>query len=221
MRRTPILVGLAVALQVPFALAQDSAPVDDAVLRLGGMLGVDLWPDLGDLDPVLRGDFDEAGFAGELSLHGGGWKLGAARIFLGADAGFMGHDSDVEGIDEREDLQTSVRFVTPSVKALFGPGDGVRWSLDAGLGYYDVSIDEFEDDCWSCDVDGYYDDGSFGGYLGVTVEFPVTAGDHPLWLTAGAKVHSFDLDEPDRLDPGGDLDGPIWMLGLGLAFYPW
>jgi len=217
-----LVAALAAPALTPSAAAQEAQVPEVPVFRFGAALGADIWPELGDLDPALGGDFDRTGFAAELSLHGGGWKLGPARIYLGADAGLAGHDSDVEGVVEREDLQTSLVFVTPSVKALFGAGGRTRWTLDAGIGYYDVSVDEWEDDCdWDCDTTGYYDDSTIGGYVGIGLEFALGAGEKPLWLVAAAKAHFVDLDEPTRLEPGGDLDGPIYVLSVGVAFYPW
>jgi hypothetical protein len=207
----------ALALAAPAALAQEVPR-----FRLGGALGAGIWPELEHLDPVLGGDFDETGFAAEVNLHAGGWQLGPARVYVGADVGFGGHDSDVEGTVEREDLYTSLLFVTPSVKALLG-GDGrARWSLDAGIGYYDVSVDEWEEDCdWDCDEWGYYDDSTIGGYVGVGMELALGSGERPLWLVASVKAHFLELDEPDGIEPGGDLGGPIYVLSIGLAFYPW
>jgi hypothetical protein len=213
-------IGFALAvlwLIAPVALAQDTP-----VFRVGGMLGAEIWPELEDLDPVLGGDFDGTGFAGEVSLHAGGWRLGPAHVYLGADVGYGGHDSDVEGTFEGEDLYTSLLFVTPSVKALMGAGRRARWSLDAGIGYYDVSVDEWEDDCdWDCDDWEYYDDSTIGGYLGVGMELALGSGERPIWLVASAKAHFLELDEPDDIDPGGNLGGPIYVLSIGLAFYPW
>jgi hypothetical protein len=207
----------AVIASVP-AYAQDVSSVPK--WRVGATLGIDTWEDLGDLQPALGGDFEDTGFSLELNMHGGGWTFGPAAVYAGADLGVMGHESDVRGIAEGEDLQTSLFYLTPSVKVLFGSRSGFRWMLDAGAGYYDVSIEEWEDDCfWDCDIYEYYDDDALGGFLGVGVEFPVGRIDKAMRFSAGGKVHFVDFDEPTSLAPAGDLDGPIYVLYFGVGIY--
>lgn len=189
-------------------------------LRISGSLGLNLWDELGDLDPVLPGDFESTGAALELSLHGGGWQFGPGRLYAGADLGFFGNSSDVEGVFEREDLQASMVYFTPSLRMVFGERGRLRWLLDAGAGYYDVSVDEAEDDCfWDCDTYEYFDDSTFGGYLGLGLEFPLGKGGRSLGFTAGARVHFVDFDDPADLAATGNLDGPIYVLYAGLVFY--
>lgn len=202
------------------APAQTTANTAAPTVRFGGSMGLNLWPELGDLQPFLGGDFEETGIAVELNLHGGGWAVGPARIYAGADLGIFGNGSDVRGIEEGEDLQASMLCLTPSLKAVFRGSDRVSWTLDGGVGYYDVSIDEWEDDCfWSCDIYEYYDDSAIGGYLGLGVEWRLGGPDSQLRLTGSAKVHFVEFDEPTGLAPNGSLDGPIYMLSVGLGIY--
>jgi hypothetical protein len=204
---------------VASATASAAVAQPTQALRLGATVGLDLWPELGDLEPTLGGDFDEAGFGVELNLHYGGWSVGPARIYLGGDLGVIGNGSDVEGAVEGEDLQTTLVYVTPSVRALVGDAGETRWSLDAGIGYYDVSIEEWEDDCfWDCDTWDYYDDSSIGGYLGLGLEFPLRS-EGATRLLVGLKAHFVEFDEPAALDPGGSLDGPIYVLYFGVGLY--
>ena len=98
-------------------------------LRISGSLGLNLWDELGDLDPVLPGDFESTGAALELSLHGGGWQLGPGLLHAGADLGFFGNSSDVEGVFEREDLQASLAYFSPSLRMVFGERGRRRWLL--------------------------------------------------------------------------------------------
>ena len=203
-------------------VAQPAVEADSPDLRMSIAFGIDLWSELGDLQPILGGDFDEAGIALDVDLHGGGWKLGPARIFAGVDVGVIGNGSDVEGIQEREDLQTTLIYLTPSLKAVFRGGGRLGWTIDAGIGYYDVSIDEWEDDCfWDCDVQGYYDDSSVGGYAGLGVELPFPFGpdDGSLRLVGRARAHFVEFDEPTEIAQTGSLDGPIYVLSIGLGFY--
>jgi hypothetical protein len=211
---------LALTALAPVAPAQQADAPETPVLRIGAALGAGLWPGLADLEPDLGGDFERTGFAGEVGLHAGGWRIGPADLYLGADFGFASHDSDVVGTAEREDLYASLLFVTPSLRARLGNGDRARWTLDAGAGYYRVSVDEWEDDCdWDCDTWEYYDDGAIGGYLGVGVEVAL-GSEIPFWLVASARAHFVGFEDPDELEAGGDLDGPIYVLSIGLAFYP-
>jgi hypothetical protein len=221
LRSSLTIAALELTALTPVALAQQADAPEVPVFRIGGTLGPSIWPALADLDPDLGGDFDRTGFAAEMGVHGGGWRIGPAHLYLGADIGFTGHGSDVEGIVEREDLYASLLFVTPSLKARFASGGRASWTLDAGIGYYDVSVDEWEEDCdWDCDTREYYDDSAIGGYVGIGMEFALGSTEKPLWLVASAKAHLPGLDDPDELEAGGDLDGPIYVLSIGLAFYP-
>jgi hypothetical protein len=81
-------------------------------------------------------------------------------------------------------------------------------------------VDEAEDDCfWDCDTYEYFDDSTFGGYLGLGLEFPLGKGGRSLGFTAGARVHFVDFDDPVDLAATGNLDGPIYVLYAGLVFY--
>jgi len=218
-RPAVVFAALALSAMAPVVGAQPAGVSPSGTLRFGATVGIDLWSDLGDLDPVPGGDFDEAGFGLDLNLHFGGWSAGPAQIYLGGDFGVIGHDSDVEGVFEREDLETTLVYITPSVKAVFGEAGRTHWTLDAGIGYYDVSIEEWEDDCfWDCDTWEYYDDSSVGGYLGLGLEFPL-GGDFATRLLTAIKVHFVDFDDPVTLAPGGSLDGPIYVMYFGISFY--
>ena len=115
---TAILAVLLACSASAFADPVADSPADS--LRISGSLGLNLWDELGDLDPVLPGDFESTGAALELSLHGGGWQLGPGRLYAGADLGFFGNSSDVEGVFESKDLQASLACITPSLRMVFG-----------------------------------------------------------------------------------------------------
>jgi hypothetical protein len=51
----------------------------------------------------------------------------------------------------------------------------------------------------------YFDDSTFGGYLGLGMEFPFGKGGRSLGFTAGARVHFVDFDDPVGLATAGDL----------------
>lgn len=186
--------------------------------RIAVEVGITQWPDLGDMQPFLGGDFDETGFGLNLSWHTPVVRGASTTLLLGADLGVGGHDSDVRGVEENEDLTATFIYLGPSAKLAFGPGDRTQFSLDAGVGYYWVSIDESEDDCfWECDIFEYYDDSTLGGYAGASVGIPV-GRDASTRLSFSARVHFVDFDDPVELDNAASLGGPIYQFLFGAAF---
>lgn len=220
MKKLAVLIAIGIlAAAAPAAWAQAVQAAKTPRLRVTGALGVDLWSELADLEPFLGGDFDEAGIGVEINLHGGGFQWGPATVYLGADLGVLNNSSNVEGTEEGEDLQASLVYLTPSIKFLFGSPERVKWFLDAGFGYYEVSIEEWEDDCFfDCDIYEYYDDDAFGGHVGFGLDFPLGGNDDGFRLTTGARVHFVEFDEPGAVAPAGSLDGPIYLLYFGAGF---
>lgn len=107
---------------------------------------------------------------------------------------------------------------TPSAKIRLNRAGRRQYYLDAGAGYYSVTIDEWEDDCfWDCDIHEYYDDDTIGGYVGVSADFDVGA-DGGAKVAVAAKVHWLDLDDPVDLDAVNGLSGPIYQFQLSVAW---
>lgn len=216
-RKLPLLALLWIA-PIPVVLGDDGATYPAERIRLAAGLGFDAWSDLGDLQPFPGGDFDEVGTSGEISFHGQVARIGRGALFLGADLGVLGHDSDVRGVVEGEDLQTSVGYLTPSAKLRLNGAGRQQYFIDAGIGYYDVSMEEWEDDCyWDCDVSEYYDDSAFGGYVGASADFDVAA-DGAFKVSVGAKVHFVDFDDPVEIDSVHGLSGPIYQLHVSAVW---
>ena len=155
-----ILVAMLLAWPAPASAQAAEAPEHG---RIAATFGVGLWPDLGDIQPLADGSFDEAGFAFDLAFHWPVGHLGRATVLAGGNIGGSFHGSNIRGVEEGENLQASAVYLIPSLKIAFGPPGGRRLYLDAGVGYYGAAIDEQEDDCFfSCDIYEYYDDDALG-----------------------------------------------------------
>jgi hypothetical protein len=203
---------LALSLQ---AGAQESEPPER--FRVAGAFGVDAWSDLGDIEAFQGGSFDEAGLAIDLAFHWAVAHLGLADVLLGGNIGGFIHGSNIVGFEEGEDLTSTTVYLTPSVKFAFGKPGSRRLYLDAGLGYYSTTVDEYETDCWwDCDIHEYYDDDTFGGFVGVSGDFPV--GSSGVRVTMGVQVHFVNFDDPVEVAESGKLDGPIYVLDVGVAW---
>lgn len=218
--RLLLLTGLA-ALLPTLAIGADGDAGDNSTgaeprFRAAVALGLTQWSDLDDVDPLLPGSFDETGFGVDLAGHYQVARLGPARFLVGGDLGLVGHGSSIRGIEENEELQASLLYLTPSLKVAFGTPGRAQLFLDAGFGYYDLSVEEWEDDCfWDCDIYEYYDDSTTGGYLGLGADFPV--GEGRLRITTSLRAHFVDFDDPVELG-AGQLDGALWQWQFGAAF---
>lgn len=186
--------------------------------RVAVSLELDHWSDLGDLQPALGGDFDDTGLGVEFAFHVAVTKLAGGTLLVGGDLGPFTHDSNVRGVFDNEDLQATLLYFGPSAKWRFGRGPTPHYYLEAGVGYHDATVDEYEDDCfWSCDNYEYYDHTSGGGYVGTSAEFDVgDPGD--IQVAVGAKVHFVDFDDPVELESPSSLGGPVYQLQVSVAW---
>jgi hypothetical protein len=211
---------MTVLLAWPDAGSAQTAPVPERG-RIAATFGIAVWPDVGDLRPFPGGSFDDAGAAVDLAFHWPLGRLGPASVLVGANIGVLFHGSNVRGIREGEDLQASALYLAPSLKFGFGAPGAQRIYLDAGAGYYGVTIDEQEDNCFfSCDIYEYYDDDALGAYLGISADWPLRAWSSGFILTASAQAHFVNFDEPVELDSNSALGGPIYTLQVGVAWRP-
>ena len=216
--RQVLFIALLWIAQTATALADDTATYPAEPIRVAVGLGFDSWSDLGDLQPTLGGDFDDVGTSFEISFHRQVAQLAWGAVYLGADLGVLSHDSDVRGVVEGEDLQASAFYFTPSAKIRLNSAGRQQYFIDAGVGYYDVTVEEWEDDCyWDCDVSEYYDDNTFGGYLGASADFDV-GSDGGIKVSVGAKVHFLDFDDPVELDSANGLGGPIYQFHVSVVW---
>jgi hypothetical protein len=179
-------------------------------------LAITSWSDLADLAPGLDGDFDETGVGIDLAFHTRVGRLGRAVILAGADFGIASFESDIEGIVEGEDLVASFYYITPSVKLAFGSTARRQFFIDAGVGWYSATIEEYDDDdWWDSDIYEYYDDSTLGGYVGLGADFAVSGN----WrVTTSLRTHFVDFDAPGGELGAGNLGGPVWQWQFGGAF---
>jgi hypothetical protein len=214
------MIGVVALLALPAGASAQTAEAPERG-RIAATFGFSQWSDAGDIQPFPGADFDEAGFALDLAFHWPVGQLGSATVLAGANIGGFFHGSNIPGIEEGEDLEASVVYLTPSVKVAFGEPGGRRFYIDAGVGYYGASIDELEEDCFfSCDIYEYYDDDALGGYVGLSADFPFGSRVGGFRLTTSAEVHFVDFDAPVELDSDATLDGPVYTLQVGLAWGP-
>ncbi len=213
--RQLIFFGLALFLASK-VFAADGSHIDS--WRVSTVLGLQHWSELGNIEPLPGDDFEEWGANFELSYHLRAKALKSSPLFWGANFGVFGHESDIRGLEENEELQASVIYLGPSIKWGFHDTARIRWFFDAGLAYYWISIDEYEDSCFfDCDIFEYYDDDGLGGFLGLSGDFNFGANSS-FAVTAGLKVHFVDFEPPLSLGSARDLDGEIYQLQFGVAF---
>jgi len=217
-----LLLGIAVLL-APFAVqAGAGAPGSQKrILRFDAKIGFQDWSDAGDVrsdfNSPFNGSFDSGGFNFEFNVHTAGSAYQSSRLLWGGTFGVMGHDSNIRGFFEFEDLQLSGFYLTPSVKWALQDSTDRSIYLDLGAGYYAVSIDEYDDTCyWVCDAWEYYDDDGFGGFVGISADFDVgrRGGIH---VTTGIKAHFVDFDAPFEIGSQSELGGTIWQFQVGVA----
>lgn len=209
---------------------------DGAELRRGRFAisaGFDVWADINELHPQSSGAFDSSGLVIDFAAHWMMKRWGTKDLLFGLDVGGFSHDSDVFHI--REDLISRGFYLTPSAKLQFGTSDGPRYSLDVGLGYYLVDIAELDTSvyygyycCYSYSEEQLWEDSSFGGFIGTTIDFGKAARRGGGGFTMGARIHWLDLgtvrDEGRLLAVGtlgpdaGRLRGPVYSMQFGYVF---
>ncbi len=189
-------------------------------------LGYQKWDGLAQLSSPDDGSFSSGGFNLGGAHHWSVGQWGRSDILAGLDFALFTNESNVHHISE--DVISRGLYITPSVKLMFDNGTGPRYSLDFGLGYYLVDIAEvvsayggYEDEVW--------EDSAFGGYVGVTVDFPTKKSNWKRGFFMSAKVHYFDLgkvaDEGFVFSSGtlgsdvGNLSGPVVMLQFGYHMF--
>ena len=230
----PVLIALSSALlATQYASAQspsdtvEQAP--DEGLRVDGrarselFLGYYKWDQLAQLSSAGGGSFNANGVSLGGASHWSVAEWGRSDILAGFDFALFSNESNVRHFSE--DVISRGLYITPSIKLMFDNGTGPRYSLDFGLGYYLVDIAEvvsayggYEDEVW--------EDSAFGGYVGVTVDFPTKKSNWKRGFFMSAKVHYFDLGNvaDEGLAPiarstlgsnAGNLSGPVVMLQFG------
>jgi hypothetical protein len=223
----------AASLWSALAVAQDENGLAGRRGRFAITAGFDLWDNLNELRPIEPGNFDSGGLLIDFAAH---WRMkqsGSRELLFGFDVGVFSNDSDV--FHRRDELITRGMYVTPSVKWQLAPSNGRRYSLDFGAGYYLVDIAEVDTSgyygyycCYSFAEEQLWEDSSFGGFIGITIDFGRAARREGGGFTMSARIHWLDLgmvrDERrfggiDTLGTNaGRLEGPIYAIQFGYAF---
>lgn len=224
-----VVAGLSSAL----AVAQDENVRGGRRGRFAIAAGFDVWDDLNELRPAEPGNFDSGGLLIDFAAHWSMKQWDSRELLFGFDVGVFTHDSDV--FHFRDELVGRGMYLTPSVKWQLAPSNGLRYSLDFGVGYYLVDIAEIDTSgyygyycCYSFSEEQLWEDSSFGGFIGMTIDFGRVARRDGGGFTMGARVHWLDLgtvrDERrfggiDTLGPNaGRLGGAIYAVQFGYAF---
>ena len=180
-------------------------------------IGAMSWGDLGDVQSTLGGNFDNYGFALDMSLHRR-VEVGDATLLLGGDLGFFSTESNIPGIFE--DLVQRGVYLTPSMRLRFGDSNRSYVDLEAGAGWYNTDFAEIDCDNYGTifggpvctEINDPFDSNAFGGYLGIKAGFNK-------WFTAGLRAHFADFGQVTGLPTvDGDLGGPVYTLMFGARF---
>ncbi len=188
-------------------------------LRLDFNIGLQNWSEAGDIRNNA-GDFDSNGFALEFNIHTAGRAYQSPTLLWGATFGISGYDSNIRGLfgPFSDDLQLSTFYLTPSLKWIVSDTRDNQIYVDAGAGYYSVSIDEYDNYCyyWSCGSINYYDDDGFGGFVGLSTDFDIGRRGGAR-LTTGIRAHFVDFNAPLEIASESDLDGTILQFQIGIS----
>ncbi len=185
--------------------------------RFDASIGYQNWTDAGDLETDFGGSFDSGGFALEFSYHTTFNTNKPTGLLWGFTMGLMGHDSNISGLNAGEDLDLTGYYLNPSLKWILQNTADRAVFLDLGVGYYHISIDEYSSECyWDCYAWEYYDDNSFGGFVGLRADFVIGRWNR-MNLTTGIKAHFVDFGSPAEINSQSELGGTIWQVYVGVA----
>jgi len=215
-----MLVGPA---SVSVAQTPEEELAHDRRVRGEVFLGYHQWDALAQLSSPDNEGFSSGGVNLGAGVHWGVSEWGRSNILAGFDFALFSNESNIHHISA--DVTSRGLYLTPSVKLMFDNGTGPRYGFDFGLGYYLVDIAEVISANGGFSDDEVWEDSAFGGYAGVTVDFPTRKSNWRRGFFMSAKVHYFDLgnvaDEgfvfgPGTLGPNaGNLSGPVVMLQFG------
>jgi hypothetical protein len=195
------------------AYADDIVHSDETSLWLwsisGGAVG---WGNLGNIESMSGGGFDDVGFGVELSGHMRLAKCGKADVLVGVDLGVFTIDSDIQGV--YNDLAQRGLYLTPSVK--LGFGERSQYFLEAGAGWYNTDFAELS--CtgiyyYYCEelAAPFYSD-TVGAYLGFRAGLGKIA-------FISVRAHHADFGRITGVDSAAtNLTGPFYSLLVGAGF---
>jgi len=185
-------------------------------------LGYQKWSAAADLDTEPLGKFDDGGWNAVGSVNWRWRELGNGVLLWGMDLGFMSNDSNIRAPGDIGEVAADIFYLTPSITWSFGGRRSKRLNLEAGVGLYWAEIKEF----WStgygvAEGTEHFEEISPGGYLGISVDYPLPFKKKAWAVNVGARVHYADFGSVEAFGMDlGDLDGPITTLQVGMK-YDW
>ncbi len=161
-------------------------------------VGLCSWPDVEDLQSIVRGKLDKVHFNVAFAVH---WPLkqtGNGDFLLGFDLALF---------PNKNNIIAGGGYLLPSVK--WRPSENRNLSVDAGFGFYKVDFAEIARDAPLLGGTDIWKKNGFGGFFGGTWNIAATQRAKSGGLTFSFKVHFVDLGTMD----GGDLLPPL-KLGI-------
>lgn len=195
-------------------------------------LGPSYWPGVHDIDPSgspfadQLGRFHTWGFDLELAYQRRVTRKPRFDLLVGGDFGLAGHDNSADleiiilpsGKTIGGTLTARTLYLTPSVRFVFAGEGRWRFSVGAGAGYYEVDYAELFDDGF--EAAELFSASTFGGYLSIGVDRRLWAEQSRWQLRLEQKIHFADFGSTETYAAGGgDLEGPISTLLIGLAYH--
>lgn len=168
------------------------------------------WPALQDLRPAGGGSFDSVGFG-----IGGAWHVPVktynnSELLLGTEISIAATGSDIAGF--YDDLLARQFLLGLSAKWLLGSAR--NFSLDGGIGYYEVDIAEVDTSFWGAMEYEYWSESAAGAFAGATWDVGAGRLGHSGGLSLGLRAHFVDFGTVDGQDR---LDGPIYSLRIAYS----
>jgi hypothetical protein len=203
-------VALAAATLAPIPTYAHEAPPGFPAARWDVAIELPSWPALQDLQPAGGGSFDSVGFG-----IGGAWHVPVktfdnSELLLGTEISIAATGSDIAGF--YEDLLARQFLVGLSAKWLLGSAR--NFSLDGGIGYYEVDIAEVDTSWWGTLEYEYWSASTGGAFVGATWDVGAGRAGHGGGLSLGLRAHFIDLG---GVDGEGPLDGPMYTLRIAYS----
>lgn len=208
LRNWTVAVAAATVVAIP-TYAHETPPVFPAA-RWDVAIELPSWPALQDLRPAGGGSFDSVGFG-----IGGAWhtpvrSYANSELLLGTEISIAATGSNIAGF--YEDLLARQFLLGLSAKWLLGAAR--NFSLDGGIGYYEVDIAEVDTSWWGTMEYEYWSASAGGAFLGVTWDVGAGRPGNDSGLSLGVRAHFVDFGS---VEGQGRLDGPMYTLRIAYS----
>ena len=190
--------------------------------------GASYWDDLGDLDP--SGTFPIPGRFGTFDSWGSAFDIGYDRVIsddgrsavsLGIESGWSTFDNNGSGLSSPySDISATMFYIAPVVRWHNDLGPAVTVSPGIGIGYYGLSIDEYETYYYGWwygyDTRTLYDDSTIGGFVSLAFDFRLGSSSA---IRIDNKFHFAEFNGLEQLMPNeSSVSGSIYTIGIGFVF---